>query len=222
MRETKDQTITRLKRVNTELTEKLRAISRQNRSARREERDSIIEIEKKYKTEITNLKNEVIKLQDQIEDERNVWKKELDETKRLLHYWKHKRESKTNNVEERRREEGLSILERDKRERDKVRLEYFEGELWEDKYHYHFFDPYTLILKINPHTGQELNINGTIEILNLIENNSYYVERLEMIQHYLDDHDFDNDYSSQQKVYDIGMDIYRTLYSDFPFDQHSV
>ena len=44
MRETKDQTITRLKRVNSELTEKLRAISRQNRSARREERDSIIEV----------------------------------------------------------------------------------------------------------------------------------------------------------------------------------
>jgi hypothetical protein len=56
MRETKDQTITRLKRVNTELTEKLRAISRQNRSARREERDSIIEIEKSIKKKLLILK----------------------------------------------------------------------------------------------------------------------------------------------------------------------
>ena len=90
MRETKDQTITRLKRINSELTERLRVINRQNRSARREERDSIIEIEKKYKTEITNLKNEVIKLQDKIDEERNIWKKELDETKRLLapYFWK--------------------------------------------------------------------------------------------------------------------------------------
>ena len=54
MRETKDQTITRLKRVNSELTERLRVINRQNRSDRREERDSIIEIEKKYKTENNN------------------------------------------------------------------------------------------------------------------------------------------------------------------------
>ena len=222
MRETKDQTITRLKRVNSELTERLRDINKKNRSTRREGKDKMTEIEKMYKTEITNLKNEVIKLQDKIEEERNIWKKELEETKRLLLYWKNRCESKTNNVEERRREEGLSILERDKRERDKVRLEYFEAGVCEDKYHYHYFDPNPLILKINPHTGQELNINGTIEILNLIENNSYYVERLEMIQHYLDDHDFDNDYSSQQKVYDIGMDIYRTLYSNFPFDQHSV
>lgn len=222
MRETKDQTITRLKRVNSELTEKLRAINRQNRSARREKRDSIIEIEKKYKTEITNLKNEVIKLQDQIEDERNVWKKELDETKRLLHYWKHKCESKTNNVEGQRREEGLSILEQDKRERDKIRLEYFEMGVCEDKYHYHYFDPNPLILKINPHTGQELNIYGIGKILNLIEKNSYYLERLEMIQHYLDDLDFDTDFGLKQKVFEVGMDIYRTLYPNFPFDQYSI
>ena len=222
MRETKDQTITRLKRVNSELTEKLRAISRQNRSARREERDSIIEIEKKYKTEITNLKNEVIKLQDKIDEERNIWKKELDETKQSLLYWKNKCESKTNNVEGQRREEGLSILEQDKRERDKVRLEYFEMGVCEDKYHYHYFDTNPLILKINPHTGQELNIYGTGKILNLIEKNSYYLERLEMIQHYLDDLDFDNDFSLKQKVFEVGMDIYRTLYPNFPFDQYSI
>lgn len=222
MRETKDQTITRLKRVNSELTERLRDINKKNRSTRREGKDKMTEIEKMYKTEITNLKNEVIKLQNKIEEERNVWNKELDETKQSLLYWKNKCEGKTTNVEERRRDEGLSILERDKQERDKVRLEYFEGELWEDKYHYHFFDPYTLILKINPYTGQELNIYGTGKILNLIEKNSYYLERLEMIQHYLDDHDFDNDLSLKQKVYEVGMDIYRTLYPNFPFDQYSI
>lgn len=222
MRETKDQTITRLKRVNSELTERLRDINKKNRSTRREGKDKMTEIKKMYKTEITNLKNEVIRLQNKIEEERNVWNKELDETKQSLLYWKNRCESKTNNVEERRREEGLSIMERDKRERDKVRLEYFEAGVCEDKYHYHYFDPNPLILKINPHTGQELNIYGTGKILNLIEKNSYYLERLEMIQHYLDDHDFDNDLSLKQKVYEVGMDIYRTLYPNFPFDQHSV
>ena len=139
MRETKDQTITRLKRVNSELTERLRNINKKNRSTRREGKDKMTEIEKMYKTEITNLKNEVIKLQDKIEEERNIWKKELDETKRLLRYWENRCESKTNNVEERRREEGLSILERDKRDRDKVRLEYFEAERYENTYYIPYF-----------------------------------------------------------------------------------
>ena len=44
MRETKDQTITRLKRVNSELTERLRDINKKNRSTRREGKDKMTEI----------------------------------------------------------------------------------------------------------------------------------------------------------------------------------
>ena len=222
MRETKDQTITRLKRTNAELTARLRDINKKNKSTRRVERENMTEIEKMYKIEISDLQNEVIKLHDKMKEERNVWNKELEETKQLLLYWKNKYEGKLNNEEGQKQVKCQSIFERDRRERDKVRLEYFKMGMCCDKYHYHFFDSYNLILRINPHTGKELNINGTFGILNLVEKNSYYVEKLKTIQNYLDDHDFDNDLSSQQKVYDIGMDIYRTLYSDFPFDQYSI
>ena len=55
MRETKDQTITRLKRVNSELTERLKDINKKNRSTRREGKDKMTEIEKMYKMSERNI-----------------------------------------------------------------------------------------------------------------------------------------------------------------------
>ena len=79
--------------------------------------------------------------------------------------------------------------------------------------------PSFFIITINPYTGGTLDSDAIKLIKRLIQNETYYIQRLTEIQTKLQESDFDSDLDLQLKIYDLGMEIYKNLYSDFPFNK---
>lgn len=208
MKETKDQTINRLKQKVAELTIQLKEEKRSSKLSQKENKYDIVEIEKNYKSEIANLQKEILLLHNNFDEERRVWEEKLEETKQLLIFWRNKSETYEAEEEYLANKRSMEIYAKDIRRDNDVRLEYFEMGLPCDKYQFYFFDTYTLVININPHTGGQLNYLGTGKLINLIQNNPYYTQRLDEINQYLNEHDSDNDIDTREKVYSLGMDIY--------------
>lgn len=222
MRETKDQTINRLKQKVAELTIQLKEEKRDNKLSRKENKCDIMEIGKNYKSEIANLQKEIQLLHNKFDEERRVWEDELEKTKQLLVFWKNKSKTYETGEDHLAKKRRMEISAKDIKRENDVRLEYFQMGVCCDKYQFHFFDTETLTININPHTGGRLNYLGTGKLINLIQNNPYYTQRLNEIRQCLKENDFNTDFEIQQKVYSVGMDIYKTLYLDFPFEKYEI
>ena len=215
MRETKHQKIARLSRKVLELESKLKEMRKQSKVVQKESNYDIVEIEKKHKLEILELRKEIKQLQLQHEEEKRTLVSELEQTKELVIFWR----NRTEEYQEKEDMKSRSVFEEDTKLHNDIRLEYFNGGLYCDKYQYHFFDRDNLIFTKNPYTGGTLDSDAIKLIKRLIQNETYYIQRLTEIQTKLQESDFDSDLDLQLKIYDLGMEIYKNLYSDFPFNK---
>ena len=105
-----------------------------------------------------------------------------------------------------------------------VRLEYFLGGFYCDKWQQPFVDPSLLTLTINPHTGERLNIDGTVSILNQIKESPFYVQRVEEMKPYYEIASQESEEGIDALVHidEVGREIYKNLYLDFPFEEYSI
>lgn len=221
MRETKDQKIIRLERKSSQLEVELKEVKKQLKTSQRENKAGSAEIERTYKKEIEKLQAKIDEMSKIWETEKSNLEQKLDQANSLCK-WYSDQERKRVRKEERERNEWLKAeeLKAILRNNDS-RLEYFNSGQWCDKYHNDFIDSTTLTLSINPHTGELLNLNGTCELLTLLEGNPYYQQKLEEVKPHLE-MDYKEDPEILQLIFDIGMDLYKKLYPDFPFEKYSI
>lgn len=227
MKETKTQTIDRLKQEVAKLKQESKLLKSQLRTFHKNSRADSIEMNKTHKKEMTRLQTEMSKMRLTWESEKNELEKKLEEARGLADYWREKAQELDAN--ERQKQERIR-QEREKRQwieechrYDDSRLEYFTSGLYCGKDHIEFIDSVFLILQINPHTGALLNIDGYKTIYNLIKDDSYYQQKLEEAKKYRGISEYDEGYfESKSAIHSIGVDIYKKLYPDFSFDQYSI
>ena len=221
MRETKDQTILRLKRRVTELEGELKTFKSQARAYKKECRLDYAEVEAKYKQQIAKLQAEISEKYERWNSERQDLEKRLataeSHLKRINESERQKRLKEDEKWEAYQEQEWLKECRR----YNDSRLEYYNLGLYCGKDHYNFINPWFLTLNINPHTGAKLNVGGTTSILNIIKDNPYYQQKIEAVKPYLDAAD-DEDPEALSFIDSIGRDIYEKLYPDFPFEEYSI
>ena len=225
MRETKDQTITRLEQKVSKLEDELKTLKKNIRTSRKDSRLKSFEKEKTYLKEISQLQIEMSKMRKTWEREKEEWEKKIKEEIYWKEYWRGLVKNEEDDIREkqltREQDEWLDVCRRD----DDKRLEYFNMGMYCDPYHLDFIKGNNLILLINPHTGEKLSTYGQEKIYDLIRENPYYLQKLKEIEPYLKmlENDNSQDYfDSKQSIHDIGMDVYKTLYPDFPFEVYSI
>ena len=226
MRETKTQTIDRLKQEITKLKQETKLLKSQLRTFHKNSRSDSIETNKTHKKEITRLQTEISKMRLTWESEKNELEKKLEVARSSECYWREKAQELDAN--ERQKQERIR-QEREKRQwleecrrYDDSRLEYFTSGLYCDRDQREFIDSMALILHINPHTGAFLSLDGFRTIYNLIKDHPYYQQKLEEAKKYRGTSEYDEGYfESKSAIHLIGVDLYEKLYPDFPFDQYS-
>ena len=177
MRETNEQKIARLKRKVAELEAKLKESKRQNRQNLRCYKTNVVNIDKTHKGEAKLLTDKILELQqswaaEKAELEEQIRKlKEENQNLRMLSSLENK---KVERIKEDRR---LNALRSEIQADNGSRLEYYNMGLYSGKDHSCFIDPYILVLKINPYTGALINIYGSMAILDLIQDNPYYIQK---------------------------------------------
>ncbi len=234
MRETKDQTISRLEREITALKDEIKLLKLELRTSRKNNRLGTVDTEKTHKDEIKKLQNEFSKMKDNWYTGRIELEKKLDEERNNCRHWESQIKGLEQSVRWVRKINRLGIFGYDEidtnwidmccREDDK-RLEYFNMGAYCDPYLFDFIEGINLILLINPHTGEHLSSEGKQKIYDLIGKNPYYLQKLKEIEPYLKMTENENSqdyFDAKQVIHDIGMDVYKTLYPDFPFDDYSV
>lgn len=222
MRETKVQTIARLERKLAEKEAELKEVKRLSRAYKRDSKAQISDLQKAYKREILLLKNHIAQIQTVWSEEKNKLLKEIESLESYKNYYRDRVQEKDNvgnNWASPYKSSDL-LLSQD----NDVRLEYFLGGFYCDKWQQPFVDPSLLILTINPHTGERLNIDGTISILNQIKESPFYVQRVEEIKPYYEVASQESEEGIDALVHidEVGREIYKNLYLDFPFEEYSI
>lgn len=222
MRETKVQTIARLERKLAEKEAELKEVKRLSRAYKRDSKAQISDLQKAYKREILLLKNHIAQIQTVWSEEKNKLLKEIESLESYKNYYRDRVQEKDNvgnNWASPYKSSDL-LLSQD----NDVRLEYFLGGFYCDKWQQPFVDPSLLILTINPHTGERLNIDGTVSILNQIKENPFYVQRVEDMKPFYEIASQESEEGIDALVHidEAGREIYKNLYLDFPFEEYSI
>ena len=221
MRETNEQKIARLKRKVAELEAKLKESKRQNRQNLRCYKTNVADIDKTHKGEAKLLTDKILELQqswaaEKAELEEQIRKlKEENQNLRILNSLENK---KVERIKEDRR---LNALRSEIQADNGSRLEYYNMGLYSGKDHSCFIDPYVLVLKINPYTGALINIYGSMAILDLIQDNPYYIQKKAEVEPYLEAVE-ESDPDALAFIDGVGRDLYERLYPNFPFDEYSI
>lgn len=238
MRETKNQTISRLKREVTKLKEESKLLRSQLRILHKDSRSESIDREKLHTNEVTILQTEISKWKEEQDRERRDLEKTLEETRleckqfqetvhklvreEELEKEKNREKEREKEREEKRRmeRERLELEKKEKLEEDASRLDYFTNGsyCWRRNY---FIDSHSLVLNINPHTGELLNITGWVTICKLIQDEPYYQQRLDEVNTYLENHDYEL-VETKKFIHSVGIDIYEKLYPNFQFEEYSI
>ena len=222
MRETKEQTIARLERKLAEKEAELKEVKRLSRADKRDNKAHINDLQKAYKREILLLKNHIAQIQTVWSEEKNKLLKEIESLESYKNYYRDRVQEKDNadnNWASQYKSSDL-LLSQD----NDVRLEYFLGGFYCDKWQQPFVDPSLLTLTINPHTGERLNIDGTVSILNQIKESPFYVQRVEEMKPYYEIASQESEEGIDALVHidEVGREIYKNLYLDFPFEEYSI
>ena len=222
MRETKGQTIARLERKLAEKEAELKEVKRLSRADKRDSKAYISDLQKAYKREILLLKNHIAQIQSVWSEEKNKLLKEIESLESYKNYYRDRVQEKDNadnNWASQYKSSDLLL-----RQDNDVRLEYFLGGFYCDKWQQPFVDPSLLTLTINPHTGERLNIDGTVSILNQIKESPFYVQRVEEIKPYYEVASQESEEGIDALVHidEVGREIYKNLYLDFPFEEYSI
>ena len=222
MRETKVQTIARLERKLAEKEAELKEVKRLSRVYKRDSKAHISDLQKAYKREILLLKNHIAQIQTVWSEEKNKLLKEIESLESYKNYYRDRVQEKDNvgnNWASPYKSSDL-LLSQD----NDVRLEYFLGGFYCDKWQQPFVDPSLLTLTINPHTGERLNIDGTVSILNQINESPFYVQRVEEMKPYYEIASQESEEGIDALVHidEVGREIYKKLYLDFPFEEYSI
>lgn len=222
MRETKGQTIARLERKLAEKEAELKEVKRLSRADKRDSKAYISDLQKAYKREILLLKNHIAQIQSVWSEEKNKLLKEIESLESYKNYYRDRVQEKDNadnNWASQYKSSDLLL-----RQDNDVRLEYFLGGFYCDKWQQSFVDPLLLTLTINPYTGERLNIDGTVSILNQIKENPFYVQRVEDMKPYYEIASQESEEGIDALVHidEAGREIYKNLYLDFPFEEYSI
>ena len=222
MRETKVQTIARLERKLAEKEAELKEVKRLSRADKRDSKAYISDLQKAYKREILLLKNHIAQIQSVWSEEKNKLMKEIESLESYKNYYRDRVQEKDNadnNWASQYKSSDLLL-----RQDNDVRLEYFLGGFYCDKWQQPFVDPLLLTLTINPYTGERLNIDGTVSILNQIKENPFYVQRVEDMKPYYEIASQESEEGIDALVHidEVGREIYKNLYLDFPFEEYSI
>ena len=222
MRETKGQTIARLERKLAEKEAELKEVKRLSRADKRDSKAYISDLQKAYKREILLLKNHIAQIQSVWSEEKNKLLKEIESLESYKNYYRDRVQEKDNadnNWASQYKSSDLLL-----RQDNDVRLEYFLGGFYCDKWQQPFVDPSLLTLTINPHTGERLNIDGTVSILNQIKESPFYVQRVEEMKPYYEIASQESEEGIDALVHidEVGREIYKNLYLDFPFEEYSI
>ena len=217
MRETKDQKISRLERRVKQLENELKELKKNNRSARKDNRAEISEMEKLHKKERDKLTEEMME----------VYAKN-NELKEQLHLISENFESICNKERSRQIRLTPEVIEQEKiikelREISKMdadsRLESYKFGFTSDKWGVPFVDPKTLILNIDPNTGERLLYGTDRIIIDKIKYSNLYQEKLMFVYPFVEKAE-NNDIEAMDIIDEEGRYLYEKLYRDFPFEKY--
>lgn len=214
MRETKVQTISRLKREKEELKNIVKIKTKEIRELKKETKQCIDINKTSHKLDMINFNKEINRLTVE-NDKLQKYIYDLEEEIKGLKI-RLKNHNKTK--EEINHEESMKIFEEELLELSNQRLEYWEMGCFEDKYGCKFIDPVLLTLNINPNTGERLQYFTNLSIVETIEDNPLYIKKMDEYHKFIEE--VHREIEIEQFINDTGRELYETLYKDFPFENY--
>lgn len=213
MRETKDQKIARLERKVNELNQSLRNKKLEHREISNGSKKKIEQLQQRIKEMTTLHKQEVAELRAEIQRlEKNITKEK--ETSRLVRAHNKVLEQEVEELqggsEPKLSQDYLESIRYD----NESRLESFGWGVPTDKWGTPFIDPDSLILHINPNTGDRLCWGAEHAILELIKDEQFYIDSLASVKDY-QSAARRGDLNALEIIHKKGMEIYRKLYPNY-------
>ena len=212
MRETKDQTITRLKQKVSELESEIKKQKMIVREKSKELKSGLTETESLKETEF---KEKTRQYKDRITELNKKYNKLRDKFYAIM---LRTSRSKKNalfslNLMADLEKEWYEQIESDNRERLEA---YKRGDILDPYGNLYFFDN-NLMLTINPHTGERLSMSQIIEIYKRLCDNGNYLMAISEVVNYKKK---DSGFNYLTLVDRKGREIYEKYYSDFDFSIH--
>ena len=212
MRETKDQTITRLKQKVSELESEIKKQKMIVREKSKELKSGLTETESLKETEF---KEKTRQYKDRITELNKKYNKLRDKFYAIM---LRTSRSKKNalfslNLMADLEKEWYEQIESDNRERLEA---YKRGDILDPYGNLYFFDN-NLMLTINPHTGERLSMSQIIGIYKRLCDNGNYLMAISEVVNYKKK---DSGFNYLTLVDRKGREIYEKYYSDFDFSIH--